>query len=129
MKGRCYNPNNPEYHLYGGRGITICDEWLNDCSKFYKWAYENGYDENAKKFSLSIDRIDVNKGYSPDNCRWADAYTQANNTRKNVYYELNGEKHTLAEFARMFNIKYSTLYSRVVQRNKDLAESISSLTN
>ena len=82
MKTRCYNSNSPDFKNYGGRGITICDEWLNDFSVFYKWAYENGYDETAPKMACTIDRIDNDKGYSPQNCRWVDIATQNQNRRK-----------------------------------------------
>lgn len=65
MKQRCYNPNNPKYNAYGGKGITICSEWLEDFEKFYNWALQNGYQEH-----LTIDRIENKKAYQPDNCRW-----------------------------------------------------------
>lgn len=74
MKARCYNPNTESYYLYGQRGITICDEWLNDFGAFFTWAINSGYDD-----TLSIDRIDNSKGYSPDNCRWATPKEQTDN--------------------------------------------------
>lgn len=79
MKGRCYNPKNRKYDRYGGRGITICDEWKNDFQTFYEWAMANGYDENALFGECTLDRIDNQKGYSPDNCRWVGIKTQNNN--------------------------------------------------
>lgn len=79
MKQRCYNSSNKNYNRYGGRGITVCDEWLNDFKAFYIWAMANGYDENAPYGQCTIDRIDNDKGYNPENCRWVDMKTQNNN--------------------------------------------------
>lgn len=83
MKNRCYNSKIHNYHRYGGRGITVCDEWRNDFGKFYEWAIGNGYDENAPYGQCTLDRIDNDKGYSPDNCRWVDVKTQNNNKTNN----------------------------------------------
>ena len=79
MRHRCYDPKIKNYRLYGGRGIKICDEWLNDYSVFREWAYANGYDENAPRGKCTIDRIDNNGDYTPQNCRWVDMKTQRKN--------------------------------------------------
>lgn len=111
MKGRCNNPNNSAYKKYGGRGIKVCEEW-NEFLSFYNWAINNGYEK-----SLSIDRIDVNGNYEPNNCRWADSVTQGNNTRRNHYLTYNGETKTMSEWARIKNLDYSTLRSRINEYN------------
>lgn len=108
MKSRCLNKNRPDYPLYGGRGITVDPKWINDYTVFKQWSLENGYDDN-----LSLDRIDVNSGYSPDNCRWVTQKQQCNNTRRNINVEHNGELHTLKEWSEIIGIKYGTLVSRI----------------
>lgn len=107
MVDRCHNENNPSYHNYGGRGIFVCEEWRNDVDVFMDWANKNGYSEE-----LSIDRIDNNKGYSPENCRWVDRITQANNKRNNIFLEHNGEKLTVAQWSRKTGIPAATLRAR-----------------
>lgn len=111
MCNRCSNPNNPAWDRYGGRGITVCDEWKNyEC--FRDWAKGNGYTDE-----LTIDRIDNSKGYNPSNCRWVDNYVQANNKRNNRLIEYNGQTKTLSEWARIIDIPYKTLHYRIVGLN------------
>lgn len=81
MKDRCNNHNHLHYADYGGRGIRICDEWNNDFSAFYQWAYANGYNEEAKQWQCTLDRINVNGDYCPDNCRWVNMKIQRHNRR------------------------------------------------
>ena len=126
MKKRCYSITNPSYKDYGGRGITICSEWLNSekvhnknatkgWSAFQDWAITNGYKEG-----LTIDRIDNSKGYSPDNCRWVDMESQCNNKRSNHYIEYKGDIKTLAEWCRVLSLNYD----RVKQRLNSLGWSV-----
>lgn len=108
MRERCYNPKDKRYSQYGGRGITVCDEWKNEFLPFYEWAMANGYDDN-----LTIDRIDVNKGYCPQNCRWADMRTQQNNRSNNHRLEYKGENHTINEWSRLVGIRRQTILRRI----------------
>lgn len=107
IKQRCCNPNDGGYANYGGRGIYLCDEWMN-FEPFATWSYQNGY--NRK---LSIDRIDNNDGYFPQNCRWADSYQQMNNTSRNVFIAYNGHKKTISQWSRATGINYRTLHNRI----------------
>lgn len=106
MKKRCYYEYADSYKYYGAKGIKICDEWM-VFSNFVDWALNNGYANN-----LTIDRIDNTKNYCPDNCRWSTPTEQANNTSRNHFLEnKNGERHTIAEWARILKINYNRLYS------------------
>lgn len=112
MIDRCNNPNNKEYKNYGGRGIKVCDEWLNSFEAFRDWAYANGFDADVPRDKCTIDRIDVNGNYEPDNCRWTDMKVQCRNRRNNVVIECNGESHCLSEWAEMLGEPYAKLVSR-----------------
>ena len=103
-----YDPANNRYNSYGGRGIKICDAWLNDIDSFRIWAINNGY-----KDGLSIERIDVNKDYSPENCKWIPPIEQHNNTQRSVFITFNGKTQTLTQWANELNIKKSTLHNRI----------------
>lgn len=116
MKKRCYLKTHKAYKNYGGRGIKVCDEWLdkeNGFINFYHWAMSNGYKED-----LTIDRIDTNGNYEPNNCRWATREEQQNNKRNNHYLEYGGEIHTLAEWSKKNKINYNTLLSRFYNKKE-----------
>jgi len=110
MKGRCYRKTSQRYKDYGGRGIEICPEWLgkDGFKNFMEWSMNNGYSDD-----LSIDRIDNDKGYSPDNCRWTNRKTQGRNTRRNHLITIDGETKTLVEWSELSGIPYSTLIQRI----------------
>ena len=113
MLKRCYSPNHPWYKRYGGRGIKICDEWLKDRSTFFSWAMANGYQDD-----LTIDRIDTDGIYSPDNCRWVDQKTQINNRSNTPIVEINGERKTISEWASIAGVSYQTMYRRYQRGEK-----------
>lgn len=108
MKDRCANPNATQYNNYGGRGITVCDEWKNDFQPFYNWAMDNGYQEG-----LTIDRIDNDGNYCPQNCRWISLKEQQRNKSSNRVIFYKGEKHCLSEWCELLNLKYSTISGRL----------------
>lgn len=114
MKYRCENPKSNAYINYGERGLSVCDEWSdneNGYDIFKEWAIKNGYSESS-----CIDRIDNDKGYSPENCRWVDNYTQANNKRSNRVYTIGDETHTVAEWCRIYDIDKKVVYSRLYRQ-------------
>ena len=115
MKDRCYCPNNPAYKNYGARGIKICDEWMGEhgYENFSEWAKESGYDESKSKKEQSIDRIDVNGDYSPENCRWATSEEQSYNQRKTVKISYNGENMTLKDLKDICGLERNLLYNRI----------------
>ena len=107
MKNRCSANSGRHYKNYKLRGISVCEEWKNDFNAFYEWAINNGYYP-----TLSIDRIDGTKGYSPENCRWATAKMQANNIKTNVIITYNGESHTIPEWSQITNIPSYVIRNR-----------------
>ncbi len=120
MMARCYNKNNQDYYNYGARGITVCDEWLNDRNTFCEWSIANDFEEGKQ---LSIDRIDSLKGYSPDNCRWSTATVQARNTRRNVLTlelakEIRKDKSSMSylKMAQKYNVSYATISAVISNR-------------
>lgn len=108
IKTRCTNPKTPYYDRYGGRGIKVCDEWMNDFQSFYDWAIANGYQEG-----LQIDRIDNDGDYTLENCRWVTKEVNANNKRNNLVLEQNGKRHTAAEWSRITGISQKAIYTRI----------------
>lgn len=118
MKQRCYNPNSIGYKNYGGRGIKVCDEWNkpDGLKEFAEWALKNGYQDN-----LTLERIDVNGNYEPDNCCWITKAMQAKNTRRNVFVEYEGKKMILSDFSREVGINHRKV-SRYLKQNMTINE-------
>lgn len=108
LKQKCYNSNDSHYKYYGSRGIVVYQEWLDDFMNFYNWAMENGYRDD-----LTIDRIDVDGNYEPDNCRWVDMKIQCNNRRNTKYITYNGKTQTISQWCDELNLPYK----RVIQRH------------
>lgn len=107
MRRRCRNRNNKDFSHYGGRGIQVCAEWDSNFLCFKEWALSNGYAEG-----LTIDRIDVDGNYKPENCRWISMKEQSNNRSNSRYITHNGETHTIQEWSEILDIPYTTLYMR-----------------
>lgn len=105
MKDRCLNPKNRSWNSYGGRGITVCEKWLND---FHAFADDMG----PRPENFSLDRIDNDQGYSPENCRWASRKQQQRNRRGAVYVTIEGRKHRAIELAEKSGVKADTIISR-----------------
>ena len=122
IKARCFKPACPAYKNYGGRGITMCDEWKKYFMSFYQWAVQNGYKDN-----LTIDRINNDGDYCPDNCRWVDHKTQGRNTRANHLLTYNGETHCLKEWAEKIGIRYYHIWWRM-QHNWPIEKVLSKST-
>lgn len=111
MRQRCNNPRHHAYKNYGGRGIKICSEWDN-YESFREWALLSGYNENAPRGECTLDRIDVDKGYNPTNCRWANMREQSNNQRNSIVITNNGQTHPLTVWAEILGTPYQTLWKQ-----------------
>lgn len=107
MRKRCNNPKDPAYNYYGGKGVCICDAW-SEYMAFKEWALENGYTDN-----LTIDRIDPDGDYSPENCRWVDMKTQANNKTDNHYVDIGGTVYTIQQWSEIYGIDSRVVNSRI----------------
>ena len=119
MRQRCINKNNKDYKNYGFRGIKVCDQWLNSYVDFKTWALSNGYEE-----TLTLDRIDVNGDYCPENCRWVTVKEQCRNKRETVYLEFDGERKPLIQWADEIGIDYQTLYGRVFHKGWNVEKAL-----
>lgn len=106
MKRRCYNKNNTDYLRYGGRGIKVCDRWINSFENFYA-------DMGEKPYGCSIDRIDYDGDYTPENCKWSTNIEQANNKSTNARYQYGDENHTIAEWSRIVEMPQTLLRKRL----------------
>lgn len=111
MKERCYNPKHESYDRYGGRGITVCDEWRNDFKVFYDWAITNGYKEG-----LTIDRKNYDKNYSPDNCGWITQAEQCRNTSRNNHITIDGVTRLLVDWCEIYGVNKSTACYRIKKK-------------
>ena len=111
MKRRCYNKNVADFSRYGGRGISVCEEWKNDFLTFYRWAMENGY-----KKGLQIDRINSDGNYEPSNCRWISPKENSNNRKSNHLLTLNGKTQNLKKWSEELGIPYATIKTRLKHR-------------
>ena len=120
MKARCFNPKSCSYKRYGARGITVCEEWKNSFEEFYSWSIQNGYNEN-----LTIERIDNNGNYCPENCKWISQKQQCRNRRTNIEFEYMGEKHILIEWCEILNLDYKFIHNRIYKMGWSFEKSIS----
>lgn len=117
MKQRCYNKNNKLYSYYGGRGIKICQTWINDFGKFYNWSMKNGY-----KNCLTLDRINVNGNYSARNCRWVTMSVQCNNKRNNVLLTYKNKTQNLSQWCKELGLPMKLIHGRIRVRKMSVEE-------
>lgn len=119
MKSRCNRPTDDAYERYGGRGISVCTEWMNSFESFRNWSLDNGYQED-----LSIERVNNDGNYCPENCRWATAIEQANNRRSNRILTYNNETHTLAEWSRLTGLDRHVITDRIDKFNWSIEKAL-----
>lgn len=119
IKKRCKCEKTNSFENYGGKGVRVCKEWEESFESFMKWALANGFEEK-----LTIDRIDPNGDYCPENCRWITIKDQENNRSNNVYYEYNGECLTIPQLAEKYGINKRTLFWRINSKNMSIKEAI-----
>lgn len=112
IKARCYNPRSQYFHIYGAKGVALCEEW-HDYDAFEKWAFANGYNEKASRGECTLDRIDGNGNYEPMNCRWTTSKEQSNNTSRNRLITYDGRTQTIAQWSEEFCIPYNKLLWRI----------------
>lgn len=124
MKRRCYNENDKDYKNYGGRGISVCDEWKEDFVEFLYWSLKHGWEEG-----LTIERRNYNGDYCPDNCCYIPMSEQSKNRSCVTRIEFEGETHSISEWARIKNINRSTLKERLKSKNYTLAEALNAPVN
>ena len=113
MVRRCTKPETPGYEWYGGKGVSVCDEWKNDFDAFARWAVKSGYDEDAKRNECTLDRIDSNGNYEPNNCRWVDMKVQNNNRVSNRILTFRGVSKTVTEWGETLGVNPHLIFGRL----------------
>lgn len=119
MKERCYDKNHKSYHNYRGRGIIVCDEWLNSLDNFKNWSLANGFEDN-----LILGRKDINKDYTPNNCIWTTFENQQNNKTTTKKFSIDGITKSLMQWCREYNKDYSTVHKHVFKDNWSIEEDL-----
>lgn len=129
MINRCENPKNKNYKNYGGRGISICKEWRSDFVLFYNWSIENGYDKNAEQGECTIDRIDNDGNYCPENCRWVNMEVQNNNRRptsRRIQFTINGITKDVIDWCEEYNVSVPFVQYRIKKKGMTPYEALTS---
>lgn len=124
IKSRCYNPNHKSYPDYGGRGIKVCDEWKKSYKSFIDWGMSHGYKEG-----LTIERINNDDDYSPENCTFIPKSEQVNNRRNNLVYTYNGKTQNLSQWCRELNLDYKRTNNRITAKHWPFERAITEPVN